>query len=156
MYVLGPCGPLQQTLPRMAVSPATTTPEVFTARDFEALLPCAGNLFCYPVVPPSLYKCECGTTQSAAATSPAWSISHCPAACPLCSSCPSPPLLPVLVTVSSLTPWLSDLHTVRLSGSSGWFLFLHWLLSLFWLCKEVKWIYLCLCRGQKPSASGHS
>ena len=44
------------------------------------------------------------------------------AASPLCSSCPSPPLLPVWVNVSSLSPWLLDFHTVRFSVSSGCFL----------------------------------
>ena len=46
--------------------------------------------------------------------------------------------LPVWMNVSSLTPWLSDFHTVWFSGSSSYFLFLNWLLSFFWLCKEEK------------------
>ena len=36
-------------------------------------------------------------------------------------SCRSPPLLLVQMNVSSLTPWLLDFHTVRSSGSSGYF-----------------------------------
>ena len=40
------------------------------------------------------------------------------------SSCPSLPLLPVWMNVSSLSPWFSDFRTVRFSGSSG-FLFLN-------------------------------
>ena len=40
-------------------------------------------------------------------------------------SCSSPPLLPVWMNVSSLTPWLLDFHTVRFSVSSGCFLFLN-------------------------------
>ena len=40
-------------------------------------------------------------------------------------SCLSPPLLPVWVSVSSLSPWLSDFHTVGFSVSSGCFLFLN-------------------------------
>ena len=47
-----------------------------------------------------------------------------------------------------LTPWLLDFYTVRLSGSSGCFLFLN-LLSFFGLCEEAKCIYLCLYLGQK-------
>ena len=49
----------------------------------------------------------------------------------------SPPWLPIsalptgLVNVSSLTPRLSDFHTVRFSGSSGYFLSLNVLLSFF-------------------------
>ena len=56
--------------------------------------------------------------------------------------CPSPPLLLVWMNFSSLTPWLLDFHTVRFSGSSGWFLFLNLLLSFFWLCEEAQCIYL--------------
>ena len=48
---------------------------------------------------------------------------------PRCESsppgCPSPPLLPSWVSVSSLSPWLLDLHTVRFSVSSDCFLFLN-------------------------------
>ena len=44
---------------------------------------------------------------------------------PLHSSCPSPPRLPVWMNVSSLSPWLSDFHTVRFSVSSGCFMFLN-------------------------------
>ena len=62
---------------------------------------------------------------------------------------PSAHLLPLWMNVSSLTPWLSDFHTVQFSGSSSCFLFLNLLLSFFWLCEEVKCIYLCLHLGWK-------
>ena len=38
---------------------------------------------------------------------------------------PLPPLLPVWINVSSLSPWLLDFHTVQFSVSSGCFLFLN-------------------------------
>ena len=41
------------------------------------------------------------------------------------SGCPSASLLLVWMNVSSLSPWLSDFHTVRFSVSSGCFLFLN-------------------------------
>ena len=50
----------------------------------------------------------------------------CPAACLL---------LPVWMNVSSLTPLLSDFHTVQFSVSSGCFLFLNLLLTFSWLCE---------------------
>ena len=53
-------------------------------------------------------------------------------------------LLPVWMNV---TPWLSDFRTIWFSGSSGCFLFLNWLLSIFWLCEEVKSICLGLHLG---------
>ena len=80
---------------------------------------------------------------------PPWSFSCCLAASPLCPSCQGLLLLRVWVNVSSLTPWLSDFHTVQFSGSSGYVLFLYLLSSFFWLCKEAKCIYLCLHLGWK-------
>ena len=96
------------------------------------------NLSCSPVAPPSLSACQCGITQSASChlthpSPPATAL----LGSPLCLSCPSPPLLLVWVNVYSLTPWLSDFHTIGFSGRCGYFLFLNWLLSFFWLCKEV-------------------
>ena len=81
---------------------------------------------------------------------PPWSSSSHLAVSPLHPSCPSHPVLLVQMNVSSLTPWLSDFHTVLFSVSSGCFLFLNLLLSFFWLCKEVQYICLCLHLGQKP------
>ena len=51
--------------------------------------------------------------------------------------CLSPPLLLVWMHVFSLTTWLSDLHTVGFSVSSGCFFFLNLLLSFFWLYEEA-------------------
>ena len=62
--------------------------------------------------------------------------------------CPSPPLIPVWMNVSSLILWLLEFHTVRFSDRSGYFLFLN-LLSFFWLFEEAKCIYLCLHLGQR-------
>ena len=61
-----------------------------------------------PVVPPGVSAHECGTAQSASR--------HFAAS--LCSSCPSPPLLPVWENVSSSSPWLLDFHRVQFSDSS--------------------------------------
>ena len=47
-----------------------------------------------------------------------------------------------------LTPWLSELHAVWFSGSSGCVLFLNWLLPFFWLCEEAKNFYLHLHLGR--------
>ena len=101
------------------------------------------GLSCSPVVPSGLSTCKCGTARSS---------SRCLTTSPLRPGCPSPSLLILVwMNVSSLTPWLLDLYTVRFSGSSGYFLVLNLLISLFWLCKEAKYIYLCLCLGQKSS-----
>ena len=40
---------------------------------------------------------------------------------PLHPGCPSPKLLLIQMNVFTLTPWLSDFHTVWFSGSSGYF-----------------------------------
>ena len=50
--------------------------------------------------------------------------------------CPSPPLPPVWVNVSSLSPWLSDFHTVWFSASSGCFLFLNYCCPSFGCAKR--------------------
>ena len=57
--------------------------------------------------------------------------------------------LPVWMNVFSLTPWLSEFHTVRFSVSCGCFLFLNLLLSFFWLCEESQCVYLHLHLGWK-------
>ena len=60
--------------------------------------------------------------------------------------CPSPPLLPVWMNVSSLTPWWSDFHTVQF-----WLFFVFkLLLSFFWLSEEAQCVYLCPHLGWKP------
>ena len=89
------------------------------------------GLSCSPVVPPGFSACKCGTAPSA---------SHPLTTHSLCPGCPSPPLLPVWVTVSAITLWLLDFHTFWFSGSSGYFLFLNLLLSFFWLWEQAKCI----------------
>ena len=99
------------------------------------------SLLCSPAVPPSLSKSTCGAAGSATTTlwgllAAAWpapfhSLPPCwvPQPPPCCESsplgCPSPPLLPVWMNVSSLSTWLSEVCTVRFSVSSGCFLFLN-------------------------------
>ena len=76
------------------------------------------------------------------------SESGCVNVSPVCPGCPSPPLLPVWMNVSSLSPWLSDFRTVRFSVSSGFFFFyFKLLLSFFLLCEEVQ----CVCLPTPPS-----
>ena len=105
----------------------------------SVLEPWVVSLSCSPVIPVDLSTCKCGT-------------------CLLCqpllcseSSCPSCPCPLVWMNVSSLTLWLLDFHTVQFTGSSGYFLLLN--LYFFWLCKEVKCIYLCLHLGWKSHNS---
>ena len=148
---------------RLGVSPATSTPTGFYSQRcwgfiFPHWIPGLHSLSHSPVFPAGLSACKCGTAWSTSC----WltqSSSHCHAH-PSYTSCreSSPPWLPIsalptgLVNVSSLTPRLSDFHTVRFSGSSGYFLFLNLLLSSFRLCEEAKCIYLCLHLGWKSQA----
>ena len=96
-----------------------------------------------PSCPSWLSTHSCGTAHSASCSL---------AVRPLHPCCLSLPLLPVWMNVSSLTPWLLDFYTVWFSGSTGYFLFLNWLLS-FWLCEEEKCICLCLHLGRKSKPS---
>ena len=89
--------------------------------------------------------------QSATPTLPV--VWLCCGSCP--PDCPSPPLLPVWMNVS-LTPGLSEFHGVWFSDSSACSLFLNWLLSFFWLCKEAKWFYLCFHLGWNLNNQGHA
>ena len=87
---------------RFQVSPATTTPKCVYSRRFWGLSflywnPVLHSLSQSPVVPPSLSAFKCGTT---------WSTSHSVAMDYNCPGFRSPFLLPVWMTVSSLTLWL--------------------------------------------------
>ena len=75
-----------------------------------------------PTVPPCPSTRECGVAEPA---------SHHLTASPLYPAARPPRFLPVWVSVSSLSPWLSDFHTVRFSVSSGCFLFLNCCCSSF-------------------------
>ena len=81
------------------------------------------GLFHSLIVPLGLSVCECGTACSTS-RGLVRSASCRLAASPLHPSrCACLPFLPIWMNVSSLTPWLSDFHTVQFSVSSGCFLF---------------------------------
>ena len=157
VYILGPCGSLQQTLlwGWEFLWPLQYS-QVLTARGFEDLFPCAGTLGCVVCLAPQLFllaylHTNVGPPGWSAAASPTQSSRRYFATCPLCPNWLSPPLLPVWMNVSSLTPWLLDFLTVWFSGSPGCFLFLNLLLSFFQLCEEAQCIYLCLHLGRKSA-----
>ena len=92
------------------------------------------GLSCFLVVPPSLSANANEGPHALPATAkhapgilattlpaPVLQLPPCCESSPPC--CPSQPLLQVWTNVSSLTLWLSDLHTVQFSGSSGCFCF---------------------------------
>ena len=120
---------------------------------FLGFISLAGILSCMVCLAPQLFFLvylhkNVGPPPPPAIVSLTWPSSHCLATSPLHLGCPSLPILPVWMNVSSLTPLLLDFHTVQFSGSLGCFLFLNLLLS-FWLAKEAQCIYLCLHLGQK-------
>ena len=108
----------------------------FSVRGFEGLFPCTGTLGWAVSFAPQLFLLVyqlANVGQPAlpdtASPNPSGTILLTPVLYPLPyhnplhPSCPSPPLLPVWLNVFSLTPWLSDFHTVRFSASFGYFLF---------------------------------
>ena len=106
---------------------------MFLGRGSEALFLCTGTLGCIVYLTPQLFipvylHANVGppSLQSDALLGlPATAFSTQSSSCTLLESsppgCPSPPLLPVLMNVFSLTPWLSDFHTVQFSASFGCF-----------------------------------
>ena len=116
---------------KLGVSPtAASTPTVIFNEWFEALFPHTGTLgcmVCHRVH--QLLPCQPAAALPTPLHNPPphWVCqpSPCQEFSPPHSGCPSPPLLLVWMNVSSLSPWLSDFHTVRFSVSSGWFLSLN-------------------------------
>ena len=158
---------------KLGVSPAaaSTPMGVFNQR-FEALFPCAGALSCMVCFAPPpfllVYLCTNVGPQGLPATTlwglpvAAWpallhnlpphlvcQLSPCHESSP--PRCPSLPLLPLWMNVSSLSPWLLDFYTVRFSVGSGCFFVFKLLLSFFWLCEEAQCVYLRLHLGRKPN-----
>ena len=110
-----------------SLASASTPTGVFN-QWFEALFPHAGTLGCTVChLVHQLLPCWPAATLPTPLHNlpPRWV--HQPLPCHKSSppNCPSPPLLPIWMNVSSLSPWLSDFHTVRFPVSSGCFLFLN-------------------------------
>ena len=113
----------------LGVSPAAaSTPTGVFNQWFEALFPCAGALGCVVCCPVHqlLPRWPAAALPAQFHSLPSRWVHQLPP-CRKSSppGCPSPPLLPVWVSVSSLSPWLSDFHTVQFSVSSGCYLFLN-------------------------------
>ena len=89
---------------------------------FEALFPHLGTVGCMVCHP--VHQLLSGRLAAAFPTPlhnppPHWVCQPPPCLKSSVPGCPSPPLLPVWMVVSSLSLWLSDFHTVRFSVSSG-------------------------------------
>ena len=138
---------------RLGVSPAAATPTgFFHSEDLRFYFPMLETWVMHSVSVPS---CSSWFIQHANVGPPSLTAPASPSSPPSSSSPlatrpvhPGFPSLPVWMNVLSLTLWLLDFHTVRFSGSCGYFLFLN-LLSLFWLCEQAKCIYLHLHLSQK-------
>ena len=128
MYVLGPCGSLQQTLlwgwEFLPLPPPP--PRVFSISGLRLYFP-ALELWVAWSKAGSTSRCLASQLQLYPPHSTirhlTGSASHSIVASPLHPGCPSPPLLLVWRNVSSLSPWLLDFYTVQFSVSSGCFCF---------------------------------
>ena len=132
---------------------ATSTPTGVFNQWFETFFPGTGTLGC--AVCDLVYQLLPRRAAAALPTllhnlPPRWVLQLPPFQESSPPSCQSPPLLPVWMNVSSLSPWLSDFHAVRFSGSSGCFFVFKLLLSFFWLCEEPQCVYLRLHLCCKP------
>ena len=140
VYVVGPCGSLQRTLlGDWEFLPLPQSPQDFSVIGFEALFPHTGTLGCAVCLAPQLFLLVYlhanvgppGLQVSALPGLPATTLPRV-----LSTRLPISTHLLVWMNVSSLTPWLSDFHTVQFSVSSGCFLFLNLLLSFFWFLRR--------------------
>ena len=125
---------------RLGVSSATT-PGLYSQR-FWGCSFLAGTLGCTVCLVPQLFlpaypHANVGSPSPLATTWPC-SVS-CLAAHPLHLGCPTPPLLPVWINVSFLTPWLLDFH----NGSIFW---------QFWLLFVFKFVVVLLLVVQGSKA----
>ena len=112
VYDLGPFGPLQQTFSwDWEFLPLLQPWLVFTARGFEALLPCAWTLGCVVCLVPQLFLSVSPLVNVGLPGLQATALLH------VFIGCLPPPLLLVWVNVSFLTPWWLDFHTFWFSGS---------------------------------------
>ena len=109
-------------------SAAASTPTGVFNQWFEAFFPCTGSLGCMVChLVHQLLPRRPATTLPTPLHNlpPCWVCQLPPCLESSLPGCPTPPRLQVWMNVSSLTPWLSDFHTVRFSYSFGWFLFLN-------------------------------
>ena len=121
VYILGLCGSLQWTLLwGWDFLPPLQFPQVFSARGFEALFPCSGTLDCAVYLASQLLLLVYRQANVGPPSLPVAAL-----LCVLSTPAAHLPLLPVWMNVSSLTPWMSDFHTVWFYGSSGCFLLLN-------------------------------
>ena len=124
---------------RLGVSPLLPQPpQVFSIRDLRLYFRCCSpglrSLSRSAVVPPGIRTRMRDHPLHQLLTHWVLQLRPCRESSP--PGCPSPPLLPVWMNVSSLTPWLSDFHTVRFCQFSLFFVFK--LLPAFWLCEEAQ------------------
>ena len=134
---------------KLGFSPATATPTGFYFQSFWGCsFPCWNpglrGFSCSPVVLPSLSPCECGTARSASLHLPVLS-------CHLAT--PPLPTLPVSTPPTSLNEcfFFNSLVVGLPYSLIFWYFWLFFvfklLFSFFWLCQEVKCIYLHLHLG---------
>ena len=144
VYVLGPCGSLQWTfLWGWEFLPLPPQPsQVFSISSLRLCFPALEPWGCLVCFTPPLFlqiylSTNVGHWGPPATVLPDPVLQPAPCHESSLPSCLSPPLLPVWMNMSSLTPWLSDFHTVRFSISSGCFFVFKLLLSFFWLCEKA-------------------
>ena len=146
---------------RLGVSPtAASTPTGVLNQRFEALFPRAGALGCKVCFAPppflSIYLCANVGPRGLLAVAlrapfynlpPCWVCQSSPSSESSLPGCPSLPLLPVWMNVSSLSPWLSDF--MQFDFLSVLVFVFKLLLSFFWLFEEAQCVYQCLYLGRK-------
>ena len=132
VYVLGPCGSLQRTLLwDWSISCCLNPHTFFQSEVLKLYFPALEPWVAWPISFPScsswficMWRWDCLLCQLPPCLPPSSSCHLATGPLHMATRVyPSLHLLLVCMNVSSLTPWLSDFHTVQFSGSSGCFCF---------------------------------
>ena len=112
VYILGVWVSPTKSPVRLGVSPTSaSTPTGVFYQSFDALFPLTGTIASQLFLLVYLHT-NVGPPSPPATTFPTLVLQPLPYCESSPPSCPSPPLLLVWMNVSSLSPWLSDFHTV--------------------------------------------
>ena len=144
VYILGPCGSSKELSCESGSFSCCHNPYSFYSQRFWGFLFPHWNPGLQCLVPQLFLlvylHANVGLPGPPAATWPTQSSIHHLVEHPFCPGCPSPPLLPVWMNVSSLIPWLLDFHS--LISCHFWLIFVFKFVVVLLLVVQGEKVYL--------------